>query len=193
MSALLSSQEAYSRAQLATAAQLRAVPSSVARMSRIPFLLVLGLVLAVGMAGVLVLNVTIQGQASDLRGLQERATILGYQESALQASLDQLRSPTHLEQEAQKLGMRPNPHPVFIQLPQNEMLGDPAEVTGKEMPAQSFKTPAQVADEITAARAKVTADQKAKAEAAREAAAAKKAAAARQAAAEKKKQNAGGN
>lgn len=111
-------------------------PVAPKRLSRVPFILVLALVLGIGMAGLLVLNTTIQDQSVRLRSLQVEATILGYKEASLQAQVDKLQSSTELAYRATELGMRPNPHPAFLEVPSGRIIGSPYAVTGNEIPTQ---------------------------------------------------------
>ncbi len=111
------------------------------RLNRVPFILVLALVLGIGMAGLLVLNTTIQDQSVRLRNLQIEAQILGYREANLQSQVNQLRSSAELAQRASALGMRPNPHPAFLEVPSGRVLGTPYAVTGNEIPTQVAPLP----------------------------------------------------
>lgn len=167
-------------------------PRPVTRISRLPFVLVVLGVLAVGMVGVLVLNITIQSGAGQLRTLQRQAEEFGYQQAALQSRVDVLRSSTHLASEATRLGMRPDPNPAFIVLPAGTVQGTPARVDGSAMAGLRYSSLSQLdtlrsrlvdADKAAAARAKAEAARakaaaaKAAAEAARAKASAAKAAA----------------
>jgi hypothetical protein len=66
--------------------------------------------------------------------------------------------------------MRPNPFPAFLVLPSGKVVGKPIPVSGHELPALIVKTPAQIAAEQAAKRAR--AEAKAAARAARKEAAA---------------------
>ncbi|HNV11330.1 MAG TPA: hypothetical protein PKN27_08365 [Propionibacteriaceae bacterium] len=187
MSALLLPLERTTARTAAPASRLRALPRPRARVGRLPFILVLVTTLGLGLVGVLVLNTTIQARASELRTMQRQATSLSHEEAALTTQVQLLRSTTTLEQRAYELGLRPNPAPAFIQLPEGTILGTPTRVTGDEMPAQRFRTPEQVAEAQTKARAAFF-EKEAKAKAERERIAAEKAkAAADKAKAEKAK------
>lgn len=123
------------------------------RIGRVPFVLVLIAVFGVGMAGLLALNTTLQGQAFQVGKLHQQADQLTYQQAALERRVDDLRSIDTLAARAFGLGMRPNPHPGFVELPSGKIDHKPDPVTGKEVPGL-VKTPEQVQAEVEAAEAK---------------------------------------
>lgn len=152
-----------------TGRPLRAVAQPAARLARFPFLLVLIGIFGIGMAGLLMLNTTLQSQAFESRTLNRRATELAYVQADLENQLDTLAAPQELARRASELGMRPNPFPAFLVLPSGKVVGKPIPVSGDEVPALIVKTPAQLAAEEAAKRAR--AEAKAAARAAKEAAA----------------------
>ena len=149
---------------------LHAVAEPARRMARIPFLLVLIGIFGIGMAGLLMLNTTLQSQAFESRTLNRQATELAYAQADLENQLDALVAPQELARRASALGMRPNPFPAFLELPGGKVVGKPIPVAGSEVPALIVKTPAQLAAEQAAKRAR--AEAKAAARAAKRAAAA---------------------
>jgi hypothetical protein len=149
---------------------LRVVAQPAARLARIPFLLVLIGIFGVGMAGLLMLNTTLQSQAFQARTLNRQATELAYAQADLDNQLDALAAPQELARRASALGMRPNPFPAFLVLPSGKVVGEPTPVSGSEIPALIVKTPAQLAAEEAAKRAR--AEAKAAARAAKKEAAA---------------------
>jgi hypothetical protein len=149
---------------------LQAVAEPAARLAQFPFLLVLIGIFGIGMAGLLMLNTTLQSQAFESRTLNRQVTELAYDQADLENQLDALASPQELARRASALGMRPNPFPAFLVLPSGKVVGKPTPVGGGEVPALIVKTPAQVAAEQAAKRARDEA--KAAAKATREAAAA---------------------
>jgi hypothetical protein len=153
---------------------LYAVAEPASRLARLPFLLVLIGIFGVGMAGLLMLNTTLQSQAFESRTLNRQATELAYAQADLENQLDALAAPPELARQASALGMRPNPYPAFLVLPNGKVVGKPTPVEGKEVPALIVKTPAQLVAEQAAKRAR--AEAKAAQAAKREAAAAKRAA-----------------
>ena len=173
-----------------TGRPLRAVAQPTARLARFPFLLVLIGIFGIGMAGLLMLNTTLQSQAFESRTLNRRATELAYVQADLENQLDTLAAPHELARRASELGMRPNPFPAFLVLPSGKVVGKPIPVSGDEVPALIVKTPAQLAAEEAAKRARAEAKAAARA-AKKEAAAAEAKRKAAQRAAAKRKEAAG--
>ena len=172
--------------------RLRPVSDPKPRLARVPFLLVVIGLFGLGMAGLLMLNTTLQNQAFEARALNRQVTELAYVQADLEQRLDTYASPAELARKASALGMRPNPQPAFLVLPEGRIVGEPKPVNGREQPAFVVKTPAEITAEREAARAaKAKAEAEAKAKAAAEKKAAeqkKKEAAERKKAAEKKQQ-----
>lgn len=169
-----------------TGRPLRAVAQPAARLARFPFLLVLIGIFGLGMAGLLMLNTTLQSQAFESRTLNRRATELAYVQADLENQLDALAAPQELARRASELGMRPNPFPAFLVLPSGKVVGKPIPVSGDEVPALVVKTPAQLAAEEAAKRARAEAKAAARAAKKEAAAAEAKRRAAQQAAAKRK-------
>jgi hypothetical protein len=142
---------------------LGAVPRVPSRLARLPFVLVLIAFFGLGMAGLLMLNTTLQNQAFQLRTLNRQATALAYDQAALQVQIDQLSAPAELARQASALGMRPNPHPAFLVLPSGKVAGKPKKVSGGEVPDLIVRTPAELAAQRAAAEAKKRAAAEAKA------------------------------
>jgi hypothetical protein len=184
-------------------ARLQAVQPPATRLSRAPFLLVLIGVFGLGMAGLLMLNTTLQNQAFSSRALDRQATELAYAQADLENQIDLVSAPPELARRASALGMRPNPYPAFLEMPSGKVIGKPQAVRGSEVPSLVVRTPAEIAAAKAAAEAAAEAKAKAKAaaeEKARKAAEAKaqekakvdaekKAAAEQQAAADRKAAN----
>jgi hypothetical protein len=158
------------REEAGTTRPLHAVAEPARRMARFPFLLVLIGIFGIGMAGLLMLNTTLQSQAFESRTLNRRATELAYAQADLENQLNALAAPQELARRASALGMRPNVSPAFLELPSGKVVGKPIPVQGNEVPALIVKTPAQLAAEQAAKRAR--AEAKAAAKAAERAAAA---------------------
>jgi hypothetical protein len=170
MSALWAPIAAWGDGVRTTGRPLRAVAQPAARLARFPFLVVLIGVFGLGMAGLLMLNTTLQSQAFQSRALNRQAAELAYAQADLENQLDALAAPQELARRASELGMRPNPSPAFLVLPSGKVVGKPIPVSGHELPALIVKTPAQLAAEQAAKRAR--AEAKAAARAARKEAAA---------------------
>jgi hypothetical protein len=146
-------------------ARLRPVAAPTQRLARFPFLLVLIGIFGLGMAGLLMLNTTLQNQAFQARALNRQATQLAYVQADLQNRLDRQAAPAEVARLASKAGMRPNPHPAFLVLPEGKIIGEPTPVSGREMPSLVIKTPEELAAEqarkAAQARAAVEAKKKA--------------------------------
>ena len=142
---------------------LRVVPRVPSRLARLPFVLVLIAFFGLGMAGLLMLNTTLQNQAFQLRTLNRQATALAYDQAAFQAQIDQLSAPAELARQASALGMRPNPRPAFLVVPSGKVVGKPKKVSGDEAPDLIVRTPAELAAQRAAAEAKKRAAAEAKA------------------------------
>jgi hypothetical protein len=179
--------------------RLQAVQPPATRLSRAPFLLVLIGVFGLGMAGLLMLNTTLQNQAFSSRALDRQATELAYAQADLENQIDLVSAPPELARRASALGMRPNPYPAFLEMPSGKVIGKPQAVRGSEVPSLVVRTPAEIAAAKAAAEAKAKAKAAAE-EKARKAAEAKakqkatvdaekKAAAEQQAAADRKAAN----
>ena len=114
------------------------------RLARFPFLLVMIGIFGLGMVGLLMLNTTLQNQAFEARALNRQATELAYVQADLEQRLDAYAAP-RAGPAASKLGMRPNPHPAFLVLPEGRVVGEPKPVNGNEQQVLVVKTPEQIA------------------------------------------------
>ncbi len=156
--------------------RLRTVPSTASRqgpprLAPMPFLVVLIGLLGLGLAGLLMLNTTLQGQAFESRQLQRQESELAYQQVELETKLDKEAAPQELAERASALGLRPNPYPVILRLPEGKIEGDPKRVDGDEIPGIVVKTPEEIAAdraEKAAKRAAKEAKKRAEAEAERQ-------------------------
>lgn len=132
---------------------LRPVTPPHRRLARVPFVLVLIGIVGAGMAGLLLLNTSLQDQAFEVRTVQRRATELAYTQAGLEEQADVLAAPEVLARRASALGMRANPLPAFLVLPSGKIIGKSHQVRGTEVPSLWVKTPAEVAAELQAAAA----------------------------------------
>lgn len=115
-----------------------------------PFIMVFVSLLGIGMIGLLVLTTRLQDQAFEMRTLQQEATELTYRQASLEADADKARSPQALAALASELGMRPNTHAVYIDLPSGKIIGTPTPVKATDASSIVVKTPEQVAAEAAA-------------------------------------------
>jgi hypothetical protein len=103
------------------------------RMARLPFLIVLIAAFGLGMAGLLLLNTTLQNQEFEARRLNSQASQLTYVQDDLASRLQTVSSPGSLAQKAYDQGMRPNVHAAFLVLPDGTVKGDAKTTKGTEM------------------------------------------------------------
>ena len=112
---------------------LRPLATPSRRMARLPFLIVLIAAFGVGMAGLLLLNTTLQNQEFEARRLNSQASQLTYVQDDLESQLQTVSSPGSLAQKAYAQGMRPNVHAAFLVLPDGTVRGKAATTKGTEM------------------------------------------------------------
>lgn len=113
---------------------LHVVPRPVG-LRRAPSLVAMALLVTAGLVGLLMLNTTMQRRAFELTELDARADALDVQVSALTLRTDQLESTARLAARATRLGMVPNPSPVFLRLSDRSVIGDPTPaVAGSTLP-----------------------------------------------------------
>lgn len=107
-------------------ARLRVVPRArAARAARVPFVLVVSLVLLAGVVGLLLFNTSMQQASFTTTTLQERAVHLAAREEQLTAELEALREPGNLGRAAQELGMVPATCIKFVEASTGAVTGDP--------------------------------------------------------------------
>ena len=153
--------------QESTRPALRPLATPRRRMARLPFLIVLIAAFGLGMAGLLLLNTTLQNQEFEARRLNTQATQLTYVQDDLESQLQMVSSPANLAQKAYAQGLRPNVHAAFLVLPDGTVTGKPKATKGTEM---RYLQPG-AGEQLTAERAAAEAAKKAAAKAAAAAAA----------------------
>ncbi len=136
---------------------LRPLATPGRRMARLPFLIVLIAAFGLGMAGLLLLNTTLQNQEFEARRLSSQASQLTYVQDDLQSQLQTVSSPASLAQKAYTQGLRPNVHAAFLVLPAGTVKGDAKATKGTEM---RFLQPG-TGEQLTAARAAAEAAERA--------------------------------
>ncbi|SEQ61186.1 hypothetical protein [Microlunatus flavus] len=136
---------------------LRPLATPGRRMARLPFLIVLIAAFGLGMAGLLLLNTTLQNQEFEARRLSSQASQLTYVQDDLESQLQTVSSPASLAQKAYAQGMRPNVHAAFLVLPDGTVEGKPQKTKGTEM---RYLAPGN-AERLTADRAAEEAAKKA--------------------------------
>ncbi len=100
------------------------------RRSRLPFALVVLLLIGSGLIGLLLLNTVLAQDAFVLFGLQQKSAALDDQEQQLRETVAREAGPTVLASRAAALGMVPGGDPLFLRLPDGAVLGDPKAAGG---------------------------------------------------------------
>ena len=131
---------------------LQVVPHAVG-MRRAPSLVALVVLVAAGLVGLLLLNTAMQRRAFELTALNERADALAVRVSALTLRTDRLESTAHLAARATRLGMVPNPSPVFLRLSDSRVIGEPVPATaGSTLPGLVPKATPSLSEPFRSAR-----------------------------------------
>jgi hypothetical protein len=107
--------------------KLRVVYGAPFRPPRMPFVIFVVSLLAAGLVGLLLLNTELQRGTFDITNLSNQANQLRDQQEGLEKQVRTLESPQNLADRALKMGMVPNPNPVFLRLSDGRVLGVPAE------------------------------------------------------------------
>lgn len=106
-----------------------------ATVSALGFAAIVAILIAVGLAGVMVVSTSVGQQSNELSDLRREATELGYTKASLESRLQTVSSANALALRATELGMVPDPYPAFINLADGTVTGVPRAVKGDEMPA----------------------------------------------------------
>ncbi|HEY3561924.1 MAG TPA: hypothetical protein VGL05_30870 [Kribbella sp.] len=107
--------------------RLRVVYGAPFRPPRMPFVIFVVSLLAAGLVGLLLLNTELQSGTFGITKLSSQADQLRDQQEALEKQVRTLESPQNLSDRALRMGMVPNPNPVFLRLSDGRVLGVPAE------------------------------------------------------------------
>jgi cell division protein FtsB len=105
--------------------RLRVVDDAPFRPPRMPFVLFVVVLLVAGLVGLLLLNTGLQQGTFRVTELNKQAQQLRDQQEALEHQVRTLEAPQNLADRALKLGMVPNPNPVFLRLSDGKVLGVP--------------------------------------------------------------------
>lgn len=106
-------------------ARLTVVPRYSQKAPRVPFLVLVSLLLVCGIGGLLWFNTSLQQASFTATALEQRAHMLDAKAQALQMDMARLRAPQRLAERARHLGMVPPSNPAFIRLPDGTVLGRP--------------------------------------------------------------------
>ena len=107
--------------------KLRVVYGAPFRPPRMPFVIFVVSLLAAGLVGLLLLNTELQSGTFDITKLNNQANQLRDQQEGLEKQVRTLESPQNLADRALRMGMVPNPNPVFLRLSDGRVLGVPEE------------------------------------------------------------------
>ena len=107
--------------------KLRIVYGAPFRPPRMPFVIFVVSLLAAGLVGLLLLNTELQRGTFEVTNLSNQADQLRDQQEGLEKQVRTLESPQNLADRALRMGMVPNPNPVFLRLSDGRVLGVPAE------------------------------------------------------------------
>ena len=107
-------------------ARLSVVPRQRVRAARMPFVLLVTVVLLGGVVGLLLVNTSMQQGSFAATALEDQATALSARQQSLQMDLEKLRDPQHVAVQARKMGMVTAGAPVFLRLSDDKVLGQPA-------------------------------------------------------------------
>jgi hypothetical protein len=104
-------------------ARLTVVPRRTRQAPRMPFVVLVSVLLVGGVAGLLFFNTSMQQASFTASDLESRATALHAKEQSLKMRLDTLRDPQRIAVRAQHLGMVPDGSPAFLRLHDGRTLG----------------------------------------------------------------------
>lgn len=107
-------------------ARLTVVPRAQTRAARLPFVSLVTVLLLGGVVGLLLFNTSMQQSAFTATSLEQRAAVLSARQESLGMKLEQLRDPQEVARRAQRLGMRVPAAPLFLDLSDGSVAGDPA-------------------------------------------------------------------
>lgn len=126
-------------------ARLSVVPVRRSRAPRMPFAVLVFLILGAGVVGLLMFNTHMQQQSFYATSLQTRSDDLVARQQALDMELDRLRDPQRLAREGRKLGMVAPSVPAFIRLGDGTILGVPTAASPDDFVAVKPPAPAKPA------------------------------------------------
>lgn len=123
--AAVHSAPATNAASVAGARGLALVPPLRTRAPRAPFVLLVGSLLAGGLAGLLVLHTALAEDSFRLHDLKVRSAALTDREQAIEQRVAAAAAPKRLAARARALGMVRSTNPAFIRLSDGKVLGRP--------------------------------------------------------------------
>lgn len=109
--------------------RLALVPPRAVKRARIPFVALIAVILAGGVAGLLLFNTQMQQGAFEIEHLQAEAAALTATQQDQSMQLLRMSDPQRLAASARRLGMVAPPNPAFLDLATGRILGVPAAAT----------------------------------------------------------------
>ena len=110
-------------------ARLTVVPRTPVRAARVPFVVLVSLLLVGGVAGLLCFNTSMQQASFTATAMENQAAALDAKQQSLNMELDALRDPKRVAVRAKEMGMVPPNAPAFIRLSDGKVLGKPSPAT----------------------------------------------------------------
>ncbi|MEJ7707974.1 MAG: hypothetical protein WKF82_12320 [Nocardioidaceae bacterium] len=103
--------------------RLTIVPVVVSRAPRVPFVLLVVVILAGGLIGLLLVNISLQRGAYAATDLRQRVSALDVRQQALEIQVGRRQDPQRVTREALQLGMVQNDSPAFLSLQRGKLIG----------------------------------------------------------------------
>ncbi len=104
-------------------ARLTVVPRGRTQAARVPFVVLVSLLLVGGVVGLLLFNTSMQQSSFATTALEHQAQTLSAREETLRMDLERLRDPQRLAESAQRSGMVPPPASVCFLHPDGKITG----------------------------------------------------------------------
>ncbi|WP_126688184.1 hypothetical protein [Nocardioides ferulae] len=112
-------------------ARLTVVPRARVQAPKVPFVILVSLVMLGGVIGLLLFNTSMQQASFAATALEGQATNLAARQQTLEMELERLRDPQRVAERAQRMGMVQPGAPLFLQLGDGEVLGEPTAAAGQ--------------------------------------------------------------
>lgn len=107
------------------ARRLTVVPDSRQAASRLPFVILVSMLLVGGVVGLLLFNTSMQQASFAENKLQDQATNLAARQQTLTLEIQRMQDPQTIAEKAQKLGMVYPGVPAFLDVPSGKVDGTP--------------------------------------------------------------------
>lgn len=120
---------------------LRVVSGAPLAPRRLPFVLLCSFILTAGLFALLMINMQLASGTYALHDLQQRSTVLGQDEQKLRETLAAQESPSVLADKAQELGLVAGTAPVFLDVSDGSVAGEPTPAPTPTSPPTPSPTP----------------------------------------------------